>query len=235
MVEELKEKGRSQLESTGRLYQALKKIIMEAVWIPSEYRKIAESVENINVLNELYLCACDHVPVERVMLAVEVNNLEYLVAIRKSWLIDGIAQSYEAEFLELKDKLLTLEKENQMLEIAIETTVEEAPDTNSGEPMSIQAPSVDLPPAEACDNIVSHKAWWHRKTKKKKKATKVSDAYDRVSLVDSIMAAGFDNDQISFLLTCVEDNVDSAVIKNIAHPEYPVSVMEQLKRISEKV
>lgn len=241
--EEIKVKGRSRLDNTGKLYQALKKIITEAIWIPSEYRKIAGSVENITVLNELYLCACDHMPLEKVLPALKTNNPEYLIAVRKSWLKDRIDQSYTSDITELKKQIDALEKQNQMLEISIESAINGAltNDRNDRVP-SGEMSFDDFTPVPISDDksTVQQKTkitWWHKSSKKKKskKTMNVSDAFDQADLVDAIMASGFDNDQIVFLLNCIESAVDLEIIKYIAHPEYPVNVMQQLRRIHENI
>lgn len=51
-------------------------------------------------------------------------------------------------------------------------------------------------------------------------------------LLDEIMLPGrFNNDQIAYLLTCIEDGVEPGIIHSIAQPKYPVNVMAKLKEI----
>lgn len=51
-------------------------------------------------------------------------------------------------------------------------------------------------------------------------------------LLDEIMLPGkFNNDQIAYLLTCIEDGVEPVIIRSITRAEYPVNVMGKLKEI----
>ena len=69
--------------------------------------------------------------------------------------------------------------------------------------------------------------------KRKTPAVKSKDEFQ--SLLDFIMEPGkFDHDQIHYLLTCIEDDVDIEIVREIACPGYPVDVIKKLKDIKER-
>ena len=68
---------------------------------------------------------------------------------------------------------------------------------------------------------------------RKTSAVKAKDELQ--SLLDFIMEPGkFDHDQIHYLLTCIEDDVDIEIVREIACPGYPVDVIKKLKEIKER-
>ena len=61
------------------------------------------------------------------------------------------------------------------------------------------------------------------------------DKNDLEELLDMVMAPGkYSNDQVEYLLTCIEDGADPQIIREIAAPGYPVNVMKKLKSIKER-
>lgn len=58
-----------------------------------------------------------------------------------------------------------------------------------------------------------------------------AQADDTLKLVDEIMYGGYTNDQIEYLLTCIEDGVEPQIVREIAHKDYPAEIMRKLKDI----
>lgn len=163
MDEEKKEQKKKQaLPGTGEQY--LLALLRCADWVPGPIKHLAEQYKtNMEAVKELYLCACDDVPLNDIEEIVEAQEPERLAlglhAIRMQHLRSGRGEY--AEIKRVKEKATRLEKEVKELSGLVRGITEQVtsfdamfPDAGLGEEEGIKfeipgAPGETAPPKEA--------------------------------------------------------------------------------------
>lgn len=129
MDEEKKEQKKQQaLPGTGEQY--LLALLRCADWVPGPFKHLAEQYKtNMEAVKELYLCACDDVPLNDVEEIVEAQEPERLAlglhAIRMKHLRSGRGEY--AEIKRVKEKAARLEKEVKDLSDVVRGITEQVP------------------------------------------------------------------------------------------------------------
>lgn len=143
--------------------------------VREEYRPLIAEADDAQVISDLFVCAYDQIPVQRLRDALHTDDPHTaLVDIRRQYLqgIHKEQKKYDKEKGE-KDTEMTVPSSNLKDEIQ--------------------------------------------------------------ELLNMVMSPGkFSGDQMDYLLTCIEDGVNPAIIREIACPDYPVDVIKKLKNIKER-
>lgn len=118
-------------KGTGEQY--LYALIRCAEWVDKPYKVLAEKNKTRpEVMKELYLCACDGVPIEKAIEAVEKNPPEgALRLIRRKYLENSAMDEYQEQITGIKKTTATLEKEVRQMSGMIKHIAEHVPDFDS--------------------------------------------------------------------------------------------------------
>lgn len=102
---------RRRAHGTGAQY--LMALIKCAEWVSKEYKVLADgNKENIEVVKELYLCACDGVPIEKAVAAMKKNPPEGALRFVRQKYMENIAMGdYKEELSGIRNKADVLERD----------------------------------------------------------------------------------------------------------------------------
>lgn len=259
---------------TGEQY--LLALLRCADWVPGPFKHLAEQYKtNTEAVKELYMCACDDVPLNDIMETVEAQEPEKLAlglhVIRMKHLRSG--RSDHAEIKRVKEKAARLEREVKELSGLVRGITEQVPgfdamfpDAGPGEEGGtgfeisgaqegtallkeaerVQTESAgakgaqkDVPESGTQngkkEKRMSRRPGWKQKALKDKvrrpfwkKEKSVPD------YVEELLEAGYDTEQIDYILSCVEEGMGIRDIKKFASPKLPVSVMRRLQVLEQQ-
>lgn len=172
------------MEKKGKPSRLLKKSNLSFLvqMVGEEYWPLMAETDDVQVISDLYVCAYDHIPPEKLWDALHADDPhQALVSVRRQYLHD-------------QDMVVHPSKNEPVM-----------PD--KAEKASAAENTAVLPKPK--DEIQE--------------------------LLDRIMEPGkYSSDQVDYLLTCIEDGVDPAIIREIACPDYPVDVIRKLRNIKER-
>lgn len=119
---------RRRAPGTGAQY--LMALIKCAEWVPKEYKLLADrNKANIEAVKELYLCACDGVPVEKAMAAMEKSPPEgALRFVRQKYMENITMGDYKEELSGIRNKADVLEREVMQMSKTLQYIVSREPD-----------------------------------------------------------------------------------------------------------
>lgn len=238
-------------------------LIRCASWVSDAYKKLAdESRDKTEILKELYLCACDGVPVEKAQGALEKKRSpeKVLHAVRRKYLEESFTTDYEDEIHGIRKKAATLERDVKKMKEEVNDIIERMPtfesafperDADKEEPdakVSVQqGKSMEKPDAsddegkkEAENQAQAEKAEDVPKFGTNKKAwwkfhwRKPFGVKAKRNYIEHLLQEGYDNAQLSYLLDCLESGMTPDEIERIASPKLPVEIMERLRQMEEK-
>lgn len=238
---------------TGEQY--LVALIKCAGWVEQPYKELAlENLDNIDFLKELYLCACDGVPVEKIREALTKKTPELVLRFLRKKYMEEIAISNSSERLDMiVERTAFLEKEVKEVSEALGRIGGQLPDMeelfpreDTGKPpASLQlpekevreyvektedpAPEPDLP-GRAKKRGKVFLGWLKDKFQKEifaKKDISISD------YIEELLDGGYSADQLDYLLDCLEDGVMPEEIRSFASPAFPVEIMMRLRSMAE--
>lgn len=133
METEKKEEAGKHIEAekrkgTGEQY--LYALIKCADWVSKPYKQLAEKNRaRPDIMKELYMCACDGVPIEKAMEAQEKNPPEgALRLVRRKFLESETTNEYQEQLTGIKETTVTLEREVQQMSGMLKHIVENVPD-----------------------------------------------------------------------------------------------------------
>lgn len=226
-----------------------------AEWVSDDYKRLAEkNKEKLEILKELYICACDGLPVEKVQGALEQKKQpeKMLHAIRKKYLEENLTADYENEIHAIRNKADALEKNVERMKDEVNDIIERMPTFESAFPeqreVKEKAESETVPISdksrenpdepenrdepEKKESVpksgTSKKPWWRFNWIKQFK-TKAKRRY-----IEYLLEEGYDNVQLSYLMDCIENGMTPGDIERIASPKLPVEIMERLRQMEEK-
>lgn len=221
-----------------------------AEWVSDDYKKLAEkSKGNLEILKELYLCACDGVPVEKAQGALEKKRApeKILYALRKKFLEEKFSEGYEEEIYGIRKKAAKLELDVKRMKEEVNDIAERMPTLESAFP---EQESQEIKPTDsrtedvrdnASDNVEQEQSQTdvpesgtHDTQKIKRPQGRFFRIKSRRSYIENLLSAGYDNKQLTYLLDCLESGMTPNEIEKIASPKLPVEVMERLRRMEEK-
>lgn len=246
----------------GTADQYLQALIKIADWVPEAYKKLAvQHKADLEAVKELYLCACDKVPAEKAMEALEKkppgNALKF---IRRKLLEDAATSGYGEELADVRRTAAALEQELKQMAEDIEQLSNHMPsfddmfpdipsqkngekegENGKGEPPAGGAQE-DSPANE--DTLVK-KGWkkWNKPTASGRNVPESGTKKWRIPwhrsrrisvYIEQLLEDGYEPDQLDFLLDCIEDGMDITEIQEFASPRLPVHVMKRLRDLKER-
>lgn len=251
-------KKRNQVGTADQYLQALIKF---ADWVPEAYKKLAvQHKADLEAVKELYLCACDSVPAEKAMEALEKkppgNALKF---IRRKLLEDAATSGYGEELADVRRTAAILEQELKQMAEDIEQLSNhmpsfddmfpDVPSQKNGErggENEKREPSAGGVQEEspANENMPVKKGWekWKRSPRRKNVPESGTKKWRipwhrsrRISVyIEQLLEDGYEPDQLDFLLDCIEEGADITEIREFASPRLPVHVMKRLRDLKER-
>lgn len=221
-----------------------------AEWVSDDYKKLAEkSKGNLEILKELYLCACDGLPIEKAQGALEKKRApeKVLYALRKKFLEEKFSEGYEEEIHGIRKKAAKLELDVKRMKEEVNDIAERMPTLETAFP---EQELQEIKPMESrtedvrdttADNMKQEQSQedvpesgTHDAVKRKRLQRGFVGKKSRRSYIENLLSDGYDNKQLTYLLDCLEGGMTPNEIEKIASPKLPVEVMERLRRMEEK-
>lgn len=222
-----------------------------AEWVSDDYKKLAEkNKEKLEILKELYLCACDGVPVEKVQGALEQKKSsdKMLHAIRKKCLEESLTTDYEKEISKIQKKAAALEKNVNQMKDEVKDIKERMPTLESAFPeqRDMEKAELEAVPISGKSQEQSEEPENRDKPEKKENVPKFGTGGKSLSKFDWIrqfrvkakrryieylLQEGYDKEQLSYLMDCLEKGMTPGEIEKIASPKLPVEIMERLRQM----
>lgn len=217
--------------NTGEQY--LIALIKCADWVARPYKQLCEKHRmNIEVLKELYLCACDGVPIEKALEAQEKEPLEgALRLLRQKHLENTAMDNY-------KGSITTLKKEVEQMSAVLQHIADHVPDFDSmfpekesegQEPEKLVLGSQkeqtlsewDVPESGTKKAKISRWFPWAKKR-------------ETADFIKKLLEADYSREQMEYILDCIEDGLSPKYIQRFTSPKLPVDVMRRLRVLEER-
>lgn len=214
--------------ATGEQY--LRALFVVAEWIPEEYRGLASGLTQ-EVLRELYLCACENVPAKKAKEALEKKNREKALhhlrlkkieeeALSESTLnLNDLMKRTEGFEKEIHDMAQTISQ----IAAAQGPTIQEVFPERKAETQQPKAESKEKPEISLPEKASEKQSFILSVRRKGQK-----------HFVEKMFTKGYSNEQISFILDCIEEGLSEKQIKSFASPKLPVPIMLRLKNLKIK-
>lgn len=244
-----KEEYETILENTPDEYLAV--VFKFADWIDISYKNLAvQYKENPKAIRELYLCACDKVPIDMLTITQKQEPIEEIFRLaRKKYLETLILREYTQPMEEMKPTTSFVEKEIKSMSETINDIEENLPnfdelflETSDSNPVS----DVEMLQKESNINKnIDERTKLEEKESSARKIFKsisklkkcISNYFVRnrispVSYVQEMTKNGFSTEQIAFVLDCMNEGMEKRELDNIIiSPSLPVEMMEKLKKM----
>lgn len=245
-------------------YEYLYAAIQTAEWITPAYKKLAEKYKNTEALNELYLCICDNVKIELIeQISANDVSSEALAncRIQHKKELDFVKKYQELlEDITITVKNTQMEVKN-LSSIICEHTVENTeesevsffiPEADEGEDkeevLSFPEPDdavleEDSVPVSNVEHMPKEPLVIHKDTSvqsylniMKQRLKGLWNPLERLSkrTVVGMIEDGYNQEQITFLLQCMNEGMSEKEIDEISSPALSVEHMELLKKIKER-
>lgn len=251
-------------KGTGEQY--LYALIKCAEWVSTPYKQLAEKNRaSPEVMKELYLCACDGVPIEKAIEAQKKNPPEgALRLVRRKFLESTTTNEYQEQLTGIKETTATLEKEVQQMSGMLKHIVENVPDFEALFPKEVgeaeketaqkqrnvpesgtkEQAKENVPKSGTKEQAKESVPKSGTKEQAKENATK-SGTKRRIHLpweksmepaefIERSLTEGYSNEQLSYLLDCMEEGVPVETIERFSSPKLPVGVMQRLRKLEER-
>lgn len=254
-------------DDIGRQY--LYALLTCAEWVEEAYRQIArKNQKNREVLKELYMCACDDVPIEKVIEAQKQSHPEEaLKFLRRKYMEDSTLDEYHKELTGIRKVTAGLEKEiGQMSgllkhiagnvsnfgimfqeegeipkeisdELSFQEMYADMAKTGSGTNQEQQKVKLETD----LGNVTKENDVPKSGTKTVKKKRKRSRCFlwrrkeqEPAEFIEKSLIAGYEKEQLEYLLDCMEEGVPLEIIDKFASPKLPVEVMKRLRVLEER-
>ncbi len=253
-VEQMRSNEPEKRKGTGEQY--LYALIKCADWVDKPYKQLAEKNRaRPEVLKELYLCACDGVPIEKAMEAQEKNPPEgALKFLRRKFLESAATNEYQEQLTGIKKTTSTLEKEVRQMSGMLKHIAEHVPDFDSMFPKESQQmleqeiqSQKDVPKSGTQEKVQEDvpKSSTQEKVQEdvpksgtKKKNRNVRFPWEKkkgpADFIEKSLEAGYSNEQLDYLLDCMEEGLSVEKIERFSSPKLPVEVMRRLRSLEER-
>lgn len=225
-----------------------------ASWISPAYKEMAEKAKGkLEVLKELYLCSCDGVSEEKALETLDKDNPEVMLRfIRQKCVEERATKGYEEELKEIRKAAALVRHEMQDMKEKMDVITEKVPSIAAMFPeeepvkeiirkkelVSSENEKEQLAVPESGTNVVTEKEQGVKKWKDKIHKTFSTLLKSRTEsihkYVESLLEEGYTDEQLSFLLDCLEDGDTPEQIRKYASPKLPVEVMKRLKMMEER-
>lgn len=249
-VETEKRKG------TGEQY--LFALIRCADWVEKSYKQLAEKNRaNPEILKELYLCACDGVPVEKAIEALQKNPPEGALRFTRRKHLENVSMDeYQEQLSGIKKTTTALEKEVKQMSGMLQHIAEHVPDFDSMFPgdESIES-NMEPEQKKQFEGIVPKEPEQKQKKEDVPKSGTQADADENVpksgtkkrnirfswkkqkkpaEFIEKSIQEGYSNEQLEYLLDCMEEGLSVEKIERFASVKLPVDVMRRLRSLEER-
>lgn len=214
-----KQAGSMALDKKELTLRYLAALMQYAVWIPEGYKKLVVKGISIEMLRELYLCACDGIPLKKVQEAQrEENGVKTLIKLRREHLRKSLLKEQEQKLADLQKRMVVaetkiIEQEHMISNVPKSGTFEKEDKIGKAE-------SENNPEEIKSVHIQRKRHWMMR-------------GESTVSFLTEIMK-DYDAKQLRFILDCIEEGVPVKRIRAFISPVLPVEVMQRLKEIEQK-
>lgn len=249
--------------SPGTGEQYLMALFKCAEWIPAAYKQLAaaeENKRNTEALKELYLCACDGVPVEKAAEGIQKQPPEgVLRLVRQRHLESTMFADYRTELSELKQTASVLEQELREVSGTLAHIEGYVPGFDAMFPEISEAGQEQQPVTGEVQLTAAGEAVLPRKPVKTDK--KESAVHKLVSFIDrkkgilflrkgegrkeqqtgkitpfmeAWIKEGYSDEQLDYFLDCIEAGKQPSDIERIASPKLSVAMMRRLFILEER-
>lgn len=258
-------------KGTGEQY--LYALIKCAEWVEDTYKQLAEKNRaQPEIMKELYMCACDGVPVEKVIEALEKNPPEgALKFVRRKYLQSAAMEEYQEQIAGIKQTIGTLEREVKQMSGVFRHIAEHVPDLDSLFPEEAEAQNSvpksgtkeavqeNVPKSgtkeENQENVPkSGTRGKQKETAKEEEQEKFQEGVPKsgtrkknrnlrfpwekkkgpADFIEKSLEAGYSNEQLEYLLDCMEEGLQVEEIERFSSPKLPVEVMRRLRSLEER-
>lgn len=235
-------------EKQTSAYEYLYATIKTADWISDEYKSFAEKYKDTQEpLRELYLCICDGVSIDVLELA-EMNETvaEAFRDCRMKQLESDFIRRFSYDIKKLKNITTETKKEVKNMSGTMKQIADTIPTFDemfmhdSPELVSIEvkeqprigATSVKIS-AEKVDDVGSVSETKPQKVSFKGMLSKLHRERP-VQYIETLIKEGYSNEQINYILECLESGVSIAEIKKFASPKIDVELMKKLRNMKKE-
>lgn len=223
-----------------RLYQCLLALIRHADWIGEPYKKADYEFKDLELLNEVYLCACAGIAADRVIGAAASDGtaeecISKIRNIRQEYMTEKIKREYDEKTQRLENILRKLRKENNEIKKQAEAMRKELEDqvprqkkkTEQSDRRESDGRTEDMTRVIVIREEATPKKFpWTKRENRENPVT----AYIEQLIQDKV----YTGEQIGYILDCIEEGVPLDTIKSFASPKLPVDVMKRLRAMGEK-
>ena len=260
-MEEKKPEQKRTAPGTGEQY--LFALIKCAGWVSKPYKQLAEKHRmNAEAVKELYLCACDGVPIEKAEEALTKNPPEGALRFLRHKHIESMTLGdYKEELSGIKQSTSTLEKEVRMMSETLTHIVNHVPnfDTMFPEGEQVEKPEAekneepeqitvkitekmvsqtqDKQPADVEQKQEREKGTILEFGMRKMQKWKRGAGQKKKSIsefVERCLKEGYSTEQMDYILDCLEAGAAIEDIERIASPNLPVDMMRRLRTLEER-
>lgn len=221
-------------------------------WIPAEYKCAStECRQNPKAFCELYLCACDRVPIDLVRMAIANEPMEAnLKKVREQYLEKKYRDTQHSIVNELAELVDTLQR--KVISI---TDVQKPLKENVDEidEMFAQEPSGEQKGKRMDDDSENSRPWENRMKefeRTKVKNSKISKSgvrengtngnlfsslfkkkFSATALLNELYKNDYSKEQIDYVVECIEEGLNEKEIRTFISPKFDVDTMKRLRRI----
>ncbi len=193
-------------------------LIQYADWIPDEYRKLVARNSSVDLLQQIYLCACDKVPVEKMREAQnEEDTVKALTELRYECIQKAVIEEYGEKLNELRKRLASaenkiMEQEHKINNVPKFGTMssEEVPKTKGKD-----VEAYDVQPADC-----QKQRFFKRRESPKEFLSDIINLYS--------------TQQLHFIMDCMEEGIPIRNIRMFISPVLPVEIMQRLKKMEQE-
>ena len=194
-------------------------LIQYADWIPESYKKLITKNNSVELLQQIYLCACDRVPVEKVQEAQNgKDGVTALVKLRYDYLTKSVKTEYGNELEELRKRMIIAEYKI----IAQEHKLKNVPKFGTLHPEDEHPLHKDVTEAKIMLPMHTQKQSIFKRRKESPK--------DFLSEIIDVYSA----QQLQFIMDCIEEGIAIQSIRTFISPVLPVEIMQRLKRLEQE-
>lgn len=254
--EKQKHPGKKDMKDAGEQY--LFALIKCADWVGKPYKQLAEKNRmNTEFLKQLYLCACDGIPIEEARAAQEKNPPEgALKFLRQKYLEESVVNSYQNELTDIKGTTAALEKEVKQMNGLLLHISDHVPDFDAMFPEDVpdeildeeMADARELLPEKKPEAVPTGQGTGHplqqasqemdvpkSGTKNgKKKWFPWKRKREAADFIERSLDAGYSKEQLEYLLDCMEEGMAVEEIEKFSSPKLPVDIMRRLRMMEER-
>lgn len=233
--------------------QYLYATIRTAEWISEDYKNFAEKYKDSEeILKELYLCICDQVSLD-VLELVELNEsvADAFKQCRKKHLESDFLRKYTEEIKRIKRITTATEKEVKNMSGTIKQIADSIPalderlqpvsskkekseDNEIQEVIQEDANVVSIQETDITDVQPKKRIVTNRLVDKVAALVSHKTKGSPAAFVDELYSKNYSDEQIAYIIDCLEEGMKREEILKFAFPSIPVSMMKKLKQLQQK-